>query len=198
MIPALTTYVAGVAIGLLAVFALVADWQAGEVMSWLSLNLGASMWVFIGCAVLYLLTVLGLQQQLETDAAYEQVVTLDQLSEVLAHVFVGIGVIWTAIGMRNALVSTLSVPEGLANDAGQVLTRLVDGGILLALSTTIIGAIGGYLMRIGKTIYLGAALTVFYQSHERRDALETLERLGSIEQLLARQGGSFREGDHAT
>ena len=79
---------------------------------------------------------------------------------------------------------TLSVPEGLANDASHVLARLVDGGILLALSTTIAGAVGGYLMRLFKTVSIGIELTAFYQ-HQNNAPLETaLHRLGNIERLL--------------
>ena len=190
MISRLTTYVAGVLIGLGAVFALTTEWQKAELFGWLSLNLGASAWVFATCAAAFLAVMLCLAAELDRPQdgtlRFEKVVHLDQLSDLLAHLFIGIGVIWTAVGMRNALVNTLSVPDSLASDAGQVLGRLVDGGILLALSTTILGAIGGYLMRLAKTIYLGARLTTFYETHEKQGLNETLLRLASIEKLLER------------
>ena len=109
---------------------------------------------------------------------------LDQLSDVLIHVFIGIGVIWTAIGMRNALVATLAMPDTLGGNASHVLGSLVDGGILLALSTTIVGAIGGYLMRLFKTVSLGALLTGYYREQSAQPVESALSRLGNIERLL--------------
>jgi hypothetical protein len=208
----LTTYATGVLIGLGAAFMLTADWQQAELLRWFSLNLGSSAWAFGTCASFFVAVMLFLAAELDKPRdgtpRFEKVVHLDQLSDLLAHLFVGIGVIWTAVGMRNALVNTLSVPDSLANDAGQVLGRLVDGGILLALTTTIIGAIGGYLMRLTKTIYLGAQLTGFYEAHEKHGLNETLLRLESIEKLLAHStpGGSahvavpvrHEDGNHAT
>ena len=50
----------------------------------------------------------------------------------------------------------------MAAGAFEMLRRLVDGGILIALSTTIFGGIGGYLMRVVKTLSVGAALRRYY------------------------------------
>ena len=63
------------------------------------------------------------------------------------RLFFGIGVIWTAIGMRSALIVGLSdLDSAMAAQLGsfEILRRLIQGGILLALSTTIFGAVGGY------------------------------------------------------
>jgi hypothetical protein len=130
-------------------------------------------------------TLYQLKAKLKDTKHYQSVVQMDQLTDVWIHLFIGIGVIWTAIGMRSALVNTLSTPDALVNDASQVLGRLVDGGILLALSTTIVGAIGGYLMRLFKTVAIGAELTAFYQRHDRLDVDRAIDRLRNIEQLLA-------------
>lgn len=195
MIAAFTSYLAGAAAGLAVVYGYVAGWQEADLLHWLALNLGASVWTFGGCALAFFLSLLLLQRELSGQPDHHRVVHLDQLSDVLASFFVGIGVIWTAVGMRNALVNTLSVPDSLANDAGQVLERLVDGGILLALSTTIVGAVGGYLMRLGKTIYLGGLLSAFYAQHERQDLSTAVERLESIEQLLQRHHEERLQGE---
>lgn len=113
------------------------------------------------------------------------VVELDQLTDVWIHLFIGIGVIWTAVGMRAALQLTLADPEHtLSDSAGTVLQKLVDGGILLALSTTIVGAVGGYLMRLGKTLYIGAELHEFYQDQRQADVRALLGSLQRIEQTL--------------
>lgn len=191
---ALSSYIIGAVIGFVVTLAVMtgsitAATQA-EMFAWLDVNLGHSVWMFTACFTCYLLSLSSLSDKLrgkEMDpASYESVVQMDQVSDVLIHVFIGIGVVWTAVGMRSALVSTLSVPDHLANDAGDVLSRLVDGGILLALSTTIVGAVGGYLMHLGKTIYLGAQLTAWYQAHDREDLQATLSKLDRISGQLAR------------
>ena len=108
----------------------------------------------------------------ETAATLPQrrtIAKLDQLTDVWIHLFVGIGVIWTAVGMRSALQAALGDGGALADSAGSVLKRLVDGGILLALTTTIVGGIGSYLMRLVKTIAVGANL------HQHYDAVQSVE-----------------------
>ena len=82
----------------------------------------------------------------------ECVARREQLLDLCASLFFGIGVIWTAVGMREALISGLGNPALAAREgAFSILHRLVDGGILTALSTTIVGGIGGYLMRVLKS-----------------------------------------------
>jgi hypothetical protein len=61
---------------------------------------------------------------------------------------------------------------------------MIDGGILLALSTTIFGGIGGYLMRVYKTIALGAQLQQQYDLAARADTSEMRESLHRIEKHL--------------
>lgn len=65
-----------------------------------------------------------------------------------------------------------------------MLERMIDGGILLALSTTIFGGIGGYLMRVYKTITLGARLQRRYDQAARADTSEMRASLSRIEQHL--------------
>jgi hypothetical protein len=64
---------------------------------------------------------------------------------------------------------------------------MVDGGILLALSTTIFGGVGGYLMRVFKSISLGAALQKHYDRAARVDTSVMCESLQRIEQHLTEQ-----------
>ena len=115
------------------------------------------------------------------------VVKLDQLSDVWINLFVGIGVIWTAVGMRSALQAALGDPgDALSDSAGSVLHKLVDGGILLALTTTIVGGVGGYLMRLVKTMVVGARLQTFYSGVSRADLRELVGLSERIEARLAR------------
>ena len=48
-------------------------------------------------------------------------------------------------------------PEGLNSNVSALglLDKLVNGGLLLALSTTVFGGACGYLLRIFKIIYIG-------------------------------------------
>jgi len=107
------------------------------------------------------------------------------LLDLSATLFVGIGVIWTAIGMRDALIYGLGDPVVSATaGAFSVLQRLVDGGILLALSTTIVGGAGGYLMRVIKSVVLGEKLTALYMHESQRPAEASLATLQRIEHQL--------------
>lgn len=158
---------------------------APDLSAWVNRNLGQSSWLFAAVLLLFLLHLQRLRTLLDGTADKRAVVELDQLTDVWIHLFIGIGVIWTAVGMRAALQLTLADPEhALTDSAGTVLRKLVDGGILLALSTTIVGAMGGYLMRLGKTLYLGAELHEFYRDQQQADVRSLLAALQRIEQLL--------------
>lgn len=115
----------------------------------------------------------------------EKVIRHEQLLDLSANLFVGIGVIWTAIGMRDALIYGLGDPVVSATaGAFTVLQRLVDGGILLALSTTIVGGAGGYLMRVIKSVVLGEKLTSLYMHESQRPGDASLAALQRIERHL--------------
>jgi hypothetical protein len=123
----------------------------------------------------------------------DKVVRHEQLLDLSANLFVGIGVIWTAIGMRDALIYGLGDPVVSATaGAFSVLQRLVDGGILLALSTTIVGGAGGYLMRVIKSVVLGEKLTALYMHESQRPAEASLAALQRIEHQL--QGATENTG----
>jgi hypothetical protein len=152
---------------------------------WLDVNLGYSVWLFAVVLTLYGLNLRRLGQLLDDEPNLRHIVELDQLSDVWIHLFVGIGVIWTAIGMRSALQAALGDPgQALVETAGSVLQKLVDGGILLALTTTIVGGVGGYLMRLAKTMMVGASLQDYYDQVGRFDTRELLRSTLRIEARL--------------
>ncbi len=62
---------------------------------------------------------------------------------------------------------------------------MVDGGILLALSTTIVGGIGGYLMRLIKMFTVGGALHEYHEQREHEYSNEVLLNLQRIDRRLA-------------
>lgn len=152
------------------------------------LNLRGSVTPFAVVLLAYALELSKLNGLLAmADPPVERVLRHEQLVDLCSNLFFGIGVIWTAIGMRDALLFALGQPDAAAaQGAFTVLQRMVDGGILLALSTTIVGGIGGYLMRAGKSLWLGQALAALYMRSANESASENLAALQRIERHLAR------------
>ena len=159
----------------------------GEWLQWAYINLGSSIPVFAVLLLAYFVTLGRLKTALEQSRAIDQVVQLDQLTDIWTTLFFGTGVIWTAIGMRSALIFALGDRDAaLQQGAFAMLERMIDGGILLALSTTIFGGIGGYLMRVYKTVTLGTRLQQQYDQAARVDTSEMRASLTRIEQHLSK------------
>jgi hypothetical protein len=157
----------------------------GEWMHWAYTNLGLSIPVFAGLLLAYFVTLGRLRKALEESRPITHIVQLDHLTDIWTTLFFGTGVIWTAIGMRSALIFALGDRDAaLAQGAFAMLERMIDGGILLALSTTIFGGIGGYLMRVYKTITLGNDLQLHYDKAARADTSEMRASLQRIEAHL--------------
>ena len=161
--------------------------EVGAFMDWLRRNLGLSLVPFSITLVLYLYSLSRLSASLEQAPAAEEVAQMEHLIDVWISLFFGIGVIWTAIGMRGALLYALGDGDTLASTgAFEVLRRLVDGGILTALSTTILGGIGGYLMRLAKTFFLGARLNRYYGGLDQQHTGRTQQLLEDIRCSIGR------------
>jgi len=157
----------------------------GDWLAWAYTNLGSSIPVFAGLLLAFFVTLGRLRRSLDDDKPVDRIVQLDQLTEIWTTLFFGTGVIWTAIGMRSALIFALGDRDvALQEGAFAMLERMIDGGILLALSTTIFGGIGGYLMRVYKTVTLGSRLQQRYDRAARADTSEMRESLQRIEQHL--------------
>lgn len=161
-----------------------------EALAWVYANLGLSLPVFGLLLVLYISSLRKLKRFLAEDAAIEQVAQTEQLLDTWTSLFFGVGVIWTAIGMRSALVYALGNPEVTLNlGAYAILERMVQGGILLALSTTIFGGIGGYLLRVVKALTVETELKRYYDRLAHAPGVEMQAKLCAIEahlQQLAR------------
>ncbi|EGW55472.1 hypothetical protein [Candidatus Endoriftia persephonae] len=158
-------------------------------LDWLNQNLGSALLPFSLIALLFLVNLTVLKQKLQRGDPPEQVAQTEHLLDVWTGLFFGIGVIWTAIGMRGALLQALGDPTSSAQlGAFVILQRLVDGGILLALSTTIFGGIGGYLMRLIKALSVGGELRRFYLQHHAQQSDSILLVLQRIEQQLESMG----------
>ena len=153
--------------------------QVQLLLEWLQHNLGLSIVPFGITLGLYVHSLRLLQQGLHDQRPADEISQLEHLNDVWTSLFFGIGVIWTAIGMRSALLYALGDPD-MASQAGAyaVLQRLVEGGILTALTTTIVGGIGGYVMRVVKSSLLGTRLSRYYEEQEQHHA-------GRVEALLS-------------
>jgi hypothetical protein len=159
--------------------------SAGVWLDWAYTNLGLSIPVFAVLLIVFFLTLTRLQRYVDEGRAVNQIVQLDHLSDIWTTLFFGTGVIWTAIGMRSALIFALADREdALSQGAFAMLERMIDGGILLALSTTIFGGIGGYLMRVYKTVSLGSELQHCYDKAARADTSQMCDSLNRIEENL--------------
>ena len=113
-------------------------------LDWALANLGMSIPVFAAILVAYVVSLRRLRARLDSERPIDEIVQLDHLTDMWTTLFFGTGVIWTAIGMRSALLFALGDPDStIQQGAFAVLQRMVDGGILLALSTTIFGGVGG-------------------------------------------------------
>ena len=152
---------------------------------WSRRNLGLSILPFGITLALYIHSLRALQRRLDSNSTMDEISQLEHLADVWTSLFFGIGVIWTAIGMRSALLYALGDP-GMATDAGAhaVLQRLVDGGILSALTTTIVGGIGGYIMRVIKSSLMGTRLSRYYEAQEQHHASRIEALLSDIRESI--------------
>lgn len=161
-------------------------WTLAEALDWAYRNLGLSLPVFAVVLWLYVRSLARLRRRVARGASLDAVAHAEQLTDTWTSLFFGVGVIWTAIGMRGALLYALGDPAASVEDgAFAVLQRMVNGGILVALSTTIFGGIGGYLMRVVKTLAVGASLRRYYESAAGETGAEMLATLARIEAHLA-------------
>jgi len=160
-----------------------------SMLVWAYDNLRLSIIPFAITLVLYFNALFRLQSFLKKeDAPLEKIAQGEQNIDIWINLFFGIGVIWTAIGMRGALLEGLGgLDAGSAAQEGafSILTKLVEGGILIALSTTIFGSVGGYGMRVLKSLTVGIQLQRFYVKIDMEHNRETHVLLKSIEERLA-------------
>jgi hypothetical protein len=155
------------------------------VSEWTRRNLGLSVLPFAITLGLYVHSLRTLARRLDDSAPQNEIGQLEHLTDIWTSLFFGIGVIWTAIGMRSALLFALGDPVAAAQSgAFAILTRLVDGGILTALTTTIVGGVGGYLMRVIKSSCLGTRLSCYYEEQEQRHAARVEHLLREIRESI--------------
>ncbi|MGD8243343.1 MAG: hypothetical protein PVF59_10970 [Desulfobacterales bacterium] len=150
-----------------------------RMLAWTYENLRLSVIPFGAILLLFTGSLTRLRRSLrDPKSAVEKITQMDHLVDIWINLFFGIGVIWTAIGMRGALLDglgDLNAQTAAKLGAFSILQRLVDGGILLALSTTIFGAVGGYLLRLVKSLAVGTQMQAYYHrlAEQQTDAVQS-------------------------
>jgi hypothetical protein len=179
----------------------------GRAPAFVYYHLRSSVFFFAGAFAVFGLAVRKLVRRLrELEGAGESmddplrqrrlgaIFNLDVRADMAITTFFGIGVIYTAIGMESALVTALGgisgAEEAARQGAWEILRRLVDGGLILALSTTIFGGIGGYLLRLLKHAVVGRRLTELLVAEERQRELLLRRVNDNVERVVALLAGS--------
>ena len=159
-----------------------------RVLGWTYDNLRLSVIPFFLIFLCFGVSLMHLRQLLsDPGVSAEKVSQTEHLVDIWINLFFGIGVIWTAIGMRGALLEglgDLNSQSAARLGAFSILQRLVDGGILLALSTTIFGAVGGYFLRLVKSLTVGTRVKAYYNRLAEQQAESVQHVLQSIDDQL--------------
>lgn len=159
-----------------------------RVLGWTYANLRLSVIPFFMTALCFAGSLRRLRRLLSDPCvSVDRVAQTEHLVDIWINLFFGIGVIWTAIGMRGALLEglgDLNSQSAVQLGAFSILQRLVDGGILLALSTTIFGAVGGYFLRLVKSLTVGSRLKAYYNQLAQQQAESVQQVLQSIDDRL--------------
>ena len=149
--------------------------------------LGSSVFFFVPVLFCYIYFFLRLKESLarhpDDPAQIENIRYYNTGIDIFITLFFAIGVLFTAWGLQNALVSALggvSRDEAARLGAWGILKRLVDNGILIALWTTIVGGAGGYLMRLFKYFLLGRLLTRLTVNDQEQEKKVFFDNLASI------------------
>ena len=131
----------------------------------------------------------------DPEVSADKIAQSEHLVDIWINLFFGIGVIWTAIGMRGALLEglgDLNSRSAAQLGAFSILQRLVDGGILLALSTTIFGAVGGYALRLIKSLTVGTRIKTYYIRLAQQQTESVQHVLESIDDRLSQMVPSLK------
>ena len=160
-----------------------------RVLGWTYENLRMSVIPFSLVFLCFIGSLLRLNRYLQNPAVSpDKIAQTEHLVDIWINLFFGIGVIWTAIGMRGALLEglgDLNSQSAAQLGAFSILQRLVDGGILLALSTTIFGAVGGYALRLIKSLTVGARIKTYYNRFAKQQTESVQHVLESIDDRLS-------------
>ena len=186
-------FMAGMVIAVMAdAIAIVSGSASDSVIAWVQTNLGLSAVVFllvllfIGHTLNALINALG-----ECELDPTRIFYLENQYDIGASLLFGTGVLFTAVGIRDALTEAI-LPGQAATSPTDVLGALVSGGILSALTTTIVGGALGYGARLLKNVVVGAELERFHSLCVDRAGARQEQLLQNIHSLLKEMQDSRR------
>ena len=160
-------------------------------MTWIRINLGLSAPLFLILTSLgwsYVHRLKDVLARAHTSPAH--IAHLEQRIDLVVALLFGVGVLYTAVGLRAALVQAIDAPSG--ESASDMLSALVNGGILSAMTSTIVGGVLGYGLRMFKLFRVGHALDAYYAEQELK-AIERREDL--LKEILSElQQGKIKYG----
>ena len=163
-------------------------------------SLGSSIYFFAGNLALFMLASLLLYQHLNTQCPeYQNIKFWDSVANISLSLFFGIGVIYTAVGMMRAFQLALgNIDQHMAASLGPwgILQKLVKGGLLMALGTTIVGGALGYTLRLIKFMLLGKSLIRFDIRNRERELDRVIDK--SLDRMAARYGDTERRIQECT
>ena len=165
----------------------VPSFKAMTLWHWVNINLGFSVFFFVALFALWLVLFIKLNHNLTAKAPLEVVQHAIQKLDLTVSLFIAVGVIFTAIGLRDCLISTLG---GLGSQsptdisAFEMMGALINNGLLVALTSTIVGAIGGYLLKAAKSWYLGAKINAYNVSLQQTMKDEADQKHQQVVDLL--------------
>lgn len=139
--------------------------------------------VFLGYGLFFVLLRMSILRFRSEPEQIENIRFYNAGTEIFITLSFAIGVLFTAWGLQNALVSALGdVSEEEAGRLGAwgILKQLVENGFLVAFWTTIVGGASGYLMRLVKFLSLGrelGRLSGWQRDQERKALFETLDAI---------------------
>ena len=150
---------------------------------WLVLNLGYSAPLFCIALLFVIHSMASLLKELGKDeCSSSRTFHLEHRVDIGISLLFGIGVLFTAIGIRDALTAAI-YGEAAAKNGGDVLALLVNGGILSAMTTTVVGGALGYSVRVIKVLAIGEKLE---QLHTRLMG-EGIQKQEAILQCISNQ-----------
>ena len=153
--------------------------------------LGGSVYFFAANFILFCIGCLMLFASIKKNPpAYHDVRFWDFVVNISITLFFGIGVIYTAVGMQRAFQIALgNINQEMAVSMGPwgILQKLVNGGLLMALFTTIVGGAIGYCLRLLKFLIFGKNLIRLKDNHDSRYYKEIINGLETISNQLTSQ-----------
>lgn len=153
-------------------------------------HLGSSIYFFSANFLLFILGAIKLSAALGEDQIdYDRIKYWDSVINSSIALFFGIGIIYTAVGMQQAFqIALKNLDQDMAQELGPwgILNRLLDGGLLMALSTTIVGSALGYIFKMLRVLVLGPKLIKIGNKTENINHRELIDILSDINKKLTR------------